>query len=174
MGHSANYVAIENGKATAYYDPWAGLMCVCAIDDGPSGCTGLMAVSEVVDELMDWAFAEAGFLVDFDEKRCIVFGTFEFDDDEDSLDWQDLATCRAFAEHFDKGPVALFDYVAPVWKGWTLEWDDRGVDAFADHFTRRGIATIRTQPPSAPENVDLRVEVRVDDEGDTVVVSSST
>ena len=119
MGARANYVRIENGQAKAYYDSWGGTYCVYAVDLGPPKCQEVIGFSEETDELMDWAFAEGGFLLDYDEKRCIFFGLLEYEDNEDE-DPVDLAAIKAFDAELRKGPAALFEFVAVSWPGGRL------------------------------------------------------
>jgi glycine/D-amino acid oxidase-like deaminating enzyme len=186
MGHRANFVVIREGQAQAYSDHWAALGCIHCVSDGPDDAAAMAAEFEATDELLDWAFMEGGYLVDFDEKLLIVFGLTEedlgdefseweedeeneqeeaddapwvsglTDDAEGSLDgdadeeWDKDAE-RAAAEAFLRG-------IAPKWKGWTLRWDQRGADAFAEHLVRKQMTRIRTQPLSA--EVCLTVELK--------------
>jgi hypothetical protein len=167
MGHRANFVVIEDGKAEAFYDQWAGLGCAFAISEGPARAVDSARESEPTTELLDWAFAEGGYLIDFDEQVVIVFGELEdfsdefgdFDEDgadddsdddepEDDADEDDDAAEDAYAQKYQQ----YFDEIAPNWAGWRLRWDDRGVDAFAEHLQRRGIADIECQEFSHPED----------------------
>ena len=92
MGHRANFVVIRGGDARAYFDSWAALGCIHSVADGPEDAAASAAQFEATDELLDWAFMEGGYLVDFDEKTLIVFGLTdedladefsEFEDDEE-------------------------------------------------------------------------------------------
>lgn len=173
MGHRANFVIIRDAAAEAFFDQWAGLGCAFAVADGVESAEAAARQSDPTDELLDWAFAEGGYLIDHDEHALIVFGElddlsvefeefsaeFEGEDesvaydesDEDSADEDD-------AEDEDEGESSavrfrkLFDEIAPHWHGWLLRWDERGVDAFAEHLQRRGIEDIRTQEPSHPDD----------------------
>lgn len=162
MGHRANFVVIENGAAQAYYDNWAGLGAAFAIAEGPGPAIEGLKEFEPTNELLDWAFAEGGFLVDLDERLVIVFGELddmsdEFADvdedggddpeeggdfDEDGEDQSDET--EPCAEKY----ASYFAEISPNWHGWRLRYDDRGVDAFAEHLQLRGIASIELQEPS--------------------------
>ena len=181
MGHRANFVVIRNGKAQAYYDSWAALGCVHCVADGPDDAAASAAEFDPTDELLDWAFMEGGYLVDFDEKVLIVFGLTEDDlgdefseldeeegaddeveviedpagesddeSDDDGDEWDKEAE-RASAAGFLQG-------IAPKWKGWTLRWDQRGADAFAEHLARRGLSGIKTQPATAEDCLTVELK----------------
>lgn len=164
MGHRANFVLIRQGDARAFLDPWAALGSTWAFAAGPGEAVAAAELGAPTAELLDWAFAEAGYLLDFDERLAIVFGYPEIGDFDpaeldglegpegmlepggiDPAERQELAQVEAALE---QGPLEFLRAIAPRWQGWLLRWDDRGVDAFADHLARRGITTIATQPPS--------------------------
>src|SRR5690606_4017537 len=69
------------------------------------------------------------------------------DESVDEDDAEDDDEAAASAVRYRK----MFDEIAPHWHGWLLRWDERGVDAFAEHLQRRGIEDIRTQDPSHPD-----------------------
>ncbi len=164
MGHRANFVIIERNRAQAHFDQWAALGCAHAIADGPAVAAAAAREFEKTDELLDWAWVEGGYLIDFDEKVVIVFGEVS-DPEEDFGDLDDLEGVE------DEEPVegggteeaasheAFLAEAAPNWKGWTMRWDERGVDAFAEHLKRRKIETIRTAEPSHPADAE-RFELR--------------
>lgn len=79
MGHRANFVIISNGEAKAFHDQFAALGCTFEFAEGPSHATRSAEAHGPTDELLDWAFAEAGYLIDHDKKVAIVFGYPEFD-----------------------------------------------------------------------------------------------
>jgi hypothetical protein len=87
VGHRANFVVLRDGSAVAFHDPWAALGSTWAFAAGPDEALSATAASEPTTELLDWAFAEAGYLLDFDRHEAIVFGypemvDFEFDSEE--------------------------------------------------------------------------------------------
>lgn len=157
MGHRANFVVIRNGQAEAYMDQWAALGCVYALDGGPDAACKELAEFKRVDGLLDWAFAEAGYLIDFDEKKAIAFGCAEdlseFSEDEDDND----APPRA-GEPFTEGGLPLLQHIGRNWKGWTLVWDDHGVDAFAAHLRKRSITDVAVEPDSYPPETEGPIE----------------
>ena len=161
MGHRANFVIIENGRATAYRDRWAALGCTFTLMDGPGEARSAARSSEPTTELMDWAFAEAGYLLDFDENRAIAFGHPDLPLDDDFLEADTAAAMNAAMDALNQGPAEFFKHVAAKWRGWTLVWDDRGVDAFAEHLARRSITVIQTQPASHPAKTADPVEFTV-------------
>jgi hypothetical protein len=164
MGSRANFVVIRNGKAAAYYDQWAAMGCVYAFADGPDGAVAVLEPMEPCTELMDWAFAEGGYLLDFDEKRAIVFGLPGDDLDLEELEGVDpdeLAQGSAVHEALLESPSAFLASVAPRWAGWLLRWDDAGVDAFSAHLERRGIDNISTQPKAHPDGTKAFFENQV-------------
>ena len=169
MGHRANFVLIRNGQATAYYDQWAALGSTYLFAAGPEQATAAAEEMESTRELLDWAFAEAGYLLDFDEMQALVFGYpegEEFEDEEFEVDDEgeegaeddevgesdatDLESSVDLDSALRRSPLAFLEFIAPRWQGWHLHWDDRGVDAFAAHLERRGIGSIATQPASHP------------------------
>jgi hypothetical protein len=154
MGHRANFVLIRNAEAKAYYDQWAALGCTYAFAGGPADAISAAEQAEPTTELMDWSFAEAGFLLDFDEKIAIVFGQPEPIDPGEFADLgpEDLAPANEVDLALEQGPLAFLEAIAPRWAGWQLSWDDRGIDAFAGHLARRSITSVATQPKTHPEN----------------------
>lgn len=155
MGHRANFVLIRNGQAKAFYDQWAALGCTLSLDEGAKRLEkSVPKVYEAIDELMDWAFAEAGFLIDYDERICIAFGSPDVDLEEMPEDYRE--EIRATLDAFDGGWAEFVRHIKKGWRGYTMIWDGRGVDAFADHLRRRGITAIKTAKPSAPKSVKNR------------------
>jgi len=167
MGHRANFVVIRKGDARAFHDPWAALGSTWAFAGGPGEATAAAELGSPTTELLDWAFAEAGYLLDFDERLAIVFGYPEMGDfdpadleglegiegpegmmDPGQIDPSERQQMAQVEAALEQGPLEFLRAIAPRWEGWLLRWDDRGVDAFADHLARRGITTIATQPPS--------------------------
>ena len=150
MGHRANFVTIQTNCAKAYYDQWAALGCIHAFATGPTEAFNALSEMETTSELMDWAFAEGGYLLDFDQKVAIVFGSpfdaDEFGDFEDKFSIPTDPVCEAF----EQGIPAFLAYVSAAWTGWKIVWDDCGVDAFAAHLKARNITSIAVQPESYP------------------------
>jgi hypothetical protein len=163
MGHRANYVIVERGEDRAYYDQWGALGSTLVLADGPDVARQTAETCEATDELLDWAFAEAGYLLDYDERRCIVFSMPEPPDPElrEALDEDELQKLERLSAALEQGEESFLKRVAPAWTGWILVWDDRSVDAFAEHLAARSITAIKTQPPSHPtDSARKRVEVQ--------------
>lgn len=176
MGHRANFVVIEQGVAKAWVDNWAGIAAPYELADGPAMALKSLAEYQSTSELLDWAFAEGGYLLDFEQRLAIVFGDLpdpddEFgdegddetgDDDEASevIDLEDdvVDADDDETDDFDHHAYSVARYqdyfaeIAPHWAGWTLRYDERGVDAFALHLASRGMTTIQCQPLSHPES----------------------
>jgi hypothetical protein len=162
MGHRANFIVVQNGQAKAYQDSWAALGCTYQFAEGPAAAMRAADGFAEVSELMDWAFAEGGYLLDFDEKAAIVFGYPEigaeladFGDLEDLEGLEDIAAqaqgeALAIDQALQESPLEFLKVIAPRWSGWLLQWDDRGVDAFASHLKRRGIDSVSLPPPAHP------------------------
>jgi hypothetical protein len=150
MGHRANFVVIRDGNAKAYYDQWAAMGCIYSFAAGPDGACGALSQYEQTSELMDWAFAEGGYLIDFDEKKAIVFGCPVDLDEFADLDGNADEQFRESNSTFEQGGLAYLQNIGPSWVGWKLVWDDQGVDAFAAHLRKRNIAGIVVRPDSHP------------------------
>jgi hypothetical protein len=157
MGHRANFVLIREGNARAFHDQWAALGSTWAFAGGPAAAVSAAEQSSPTSELLDWAFTEAGYLLDFDEKQAIVFGYPELPDFDlgelegiegfEGFDSTELEKLTGLDAALQRGPLDFLRAIAPRWEGWLLCWDDRGVDAFAAHLARRGISSIAAQPP---------------------------
>jgi hypothetical protein len=158
MGVRANFVIIRNGHAKAYYDQWAAMECLCYFAAGPDEACEVVSQFEPANGLMEWVSAEGGYLIDFDEKKAIVFGCqVEFDEFAGS----DASTDDQFRESnspFEQGELAFLQHVGPRWPGWKLVWDEHGVDAFAAHLRSRNIDDIAIQPDSHPPETPKPIE----------------
>lgn len=157
MGHRANFVIIRDGRASAYYDQWGALGCAFLLADGPEQAATAAEHMEPTAELLDWGFAEGGFLLDFDQKKLIAFGYPEPLDLEDIGDLEDVEGLgdTHLTTAFDGGADGYLRQIAPRWLGWLLVWDDRGVDSFAEHLSSRSIGDVKTQPPSHPPDREI-------------------
>lgn len=157
MSHRANYVVIREGAAKAYYEQWGALGCIYQFAGGPADALAATQAAAETNELLDWAFAEGGYLIDFDQRKAIVFGMpgdpidpAEFDELE-GFDPAEFEESARLEKAFEAGPEEFLRSIAAKWAGWHLTWNDRGVDAFAAHLAARGITNIAVQPPSARE-----------------------
>src|SRR5262245_5755619 len=122
MGHRANFVVINNGSARAYYDHWAALGCVHIFATGPNEACKFAENFELTNELMDWAFAEGGYLLDFDQHKAIVFGyLFNKEDFQDSNS-DDDENIEASNVGMEPGVLDFLRQIAERWAGWKLQW----------------------------------------------------
>ncbi len=155
MGHRANFILIQGGGAEAYWDQWAAMGCLDAFAAGPDVAIKLLKDLESTDELLDWAFAEGGYLIDLDDKAAIVFGI-----SSDEFDLGDVGEDRVAEEFCEFDPRRYLEEVAPAWKGWKLVFDDRGVDAFAIYLQSKKIDTIQCPPASHPPDTQPPCELQ--------------
>ncbi len=147
---------IRDGRASAYYSQWAALGCIATFADGPDVATREASQHEPTDGLMDWAYAEGGYLIDFDTKEAIVFGlTIDPEEFADGVDDEEMVAANAA---FAEGGLVYLQHIAPRWAGWKLAWDDHGVDAFAAHLKKRAIADVGVEPDSHPPNTSPAIE----------------
>ncbi len=165
MGHRANFVVIREGVAKAYEDQWAALGLTYQFAGGPDAASVLAEQSTPTTELMDWAFAEAGYLIDYDRCTTIVFGypaplddDFGFDEaelEEFGIDAEavegSLEEVKILDAALEQGPLYFLKAIANEWQGWELRWDERGVDAFDEYLKELDISEIQTAPLSAHE-----------------------
>jgi hypothetical protein len=105
MGHRANFVIIREGAATAFFDPWGALGCTYLLLEGPAKATAAAQAMEPTEELLDWAFAEAGYLLDHDLQRLITFGYPEGPGEMDPEEMEELGLQPS--EHEAQGLAAL-------------------------------------------------------------------
>lgn len=127
MGHRANFVLIRNGQARAYYDQWAAMGCVHQFAAGPGAAARAVEVLSDTTELLEWAFAEGGYLIDFDRKEALVFGPspveFGLDDlgeFEDLVSPEELAEAAYLDQALASSPDSFLQLVQPQWHGWLL------------------------------------------------------
>ena len=155
MGHRANFIVIQNGSAKAYWDSWAALGSLYSFAAGPGEGIKILTDFEPTTELLDWAFAEGGYLIDFDASTSIIFG-FPIDETEFELYELDNPTDEPIEEFAPK----YLQKIAPKWKGWKLIFDDRGVDAFASYLHSKNIEEIQCQPTSHPAKISPPYELQ--------------
>lgn len=160
MGHRANFVIIRNNTTKLYGESWAAVDSIYYFAAGPTSALE-NAVSKWENEAFyDWAFAEGGYLLDFDKQLAIGFGASIPDEEIRIADRKihpDIALVNAALmkseEHF-------LGYISKFWPSWTLVWDDRGVDAFSEYLVKNGIDTLAPLKPSHPRNI--KPPVRLD------------
>jgi hypothetical protein len=149
MGHRANFITIRDGVGVAFYDQWAALGCLFAFAAGPEEAVAALQGMEQTEELLDWAFAEGGYLLDFDNNTAIAFGYLDIDGPEE-MEGDSSKEVAEVVTALERGGPDFLQHIAPRWKGWLLKWDDRGVDAFSAYLRQRNITGITCQPDSHP------------------------
>ena len=157
MGHRANFVVIRDNHAVAYYDQWAALGCIYTFAAGPAEAVDALTEMDQTTELMDWAYAEGGYLLDFDNQVAIGFGSPFYDDEIDEGEPDEnnggsSVTPDPINVAYEQGPLEFLKCIAPAWEGWKLVWDDHGVDAFAAHLRDCNITDISVARDSHPAN----------------------
>lgn len=132
MGHRANYVIILDGKADAFYHRWGALSCTTAFAPGPDYAFNDVFGAEPCSMLQCSAFAEGGYLLDFDEKLGLIFSWMIDEEIDPSFD-------PANAKSVPISPAAYLAVIARNWEGWEIRWPEDGIDSFEAHLERRGI-----------------------------------
>ncbi|MDA0242860.1 MAG: hypothetical protein OT477_05550 [Chloroflexi bacterium] len=145
MAQRADFVIIQEGRATAFYENWGGLGCLYAFAAGPKATVEFTSNMEKINEL-DGVFAEGGYLIDFDQNIAIVFG-YPFDDD----DLDENAKQINFA--LREGELEYLKHIANVWSTWKLIWDYNGIESFINHLKSRGITDIGILPRSISSDI---------------------
>ncbi len=140
MAQRADFVIVKKGKATAYFDKWGDLGCLSAFADGPESALEFTSHMKKISKL-DAVFAEGGYLLDFDQKIAIVFGSPVLDDDFDEQ-------AKQINDALGESELAYLNYVANVWTGWKLTWDYAGVESFVKYLKEQEITAIGLLPCS--------------------------
>jgi len=137
------YVIIRESIASGYFDGWGALGCVYDVAKGDAGTARVKGFLEKEEALCSVS-AEGGWLVDYDKKHLIVFG-YTFPNSEMSdLEGNVESHVAAANEALDNGGVKAFvKHVSEQWPGWTIVWDDNGLEAFADHLESNKIEGVR-------------------------------
>jgi hypothetical protein len=107
--------------------------------------------------------AEAGFLLDFDERVAIGFGDYidreSLESEEES---EELAVC---ADALRRNPAHYLRRIAHAWPNWKLVWDERELSSFASHLRKRAINGVDLQLVEAPTDNYAVITVLVDESG---------
>jgi hypothetical protein len=111
MGERAQKVVIRDGRVTLYRDRWGGQSSIDVLRDGPTGLQNDLAESSPNAEWWDPAFAEGGYLVDFDRK-CILLYSWD----------------AALAE-------SCLSVISSAWPGWSVTVAPEGVPDFQAHVS---------------------------------------
>jgi hypothetical protein len=153
MGHRANFVVIQNSSAKAYEDNWAALGALLLFAEGPDKAIKILVDFRPTTELLDWAFVEGGYLIDFDTNTAIIFGFPGGEDELEFYGFDDSTDGQEFAPKY-------LQRISSKWKSWKLIFDDRGVDAFAIYLNSNNIEDIQCQPASHPAQIPPPCELQ--------------
>lgn len=147
MGSRANYVIIRKGKVTAHYEHWGADGVLDAALDGPRKCEQMATSGEEVDELMDWAYCEGGYLLDFDRKQALFFGYGEVP----SQVVESLGNPDGKDDEDDEDAPPELPAARKRWSGWQIRFASHGVDDFSSYLEQvRLTGQIKTQPRRPP------------------------
>lgn len=148
MTHPANYVIVSGGEPRAYHDTLGALSCALDLLDGLGPCMGLVQDLVPVASVADAPSAEGGWLLDIDRQHAILFGTPRAPD-ASALGEKLAAEIEAAVVALGTDPARYLRQLAPAWPGWTLVWDVRGIDAFAEYLEDHGLGTTHAVSDSA-------------------------
>ena len=162
MGHRANFVVIRDGAAKLFGDSWAALGCIYLLADGPEAAASAWSdPAFTTDGLYEWCFAEGGYLIDFDRKTMIAFGYTLPEDEMVNGDGELDPMIPKLNRAFEEGKTEFLNAIADQWGGWTLIYDDRGVDRFSSYLDENGIPGIPLIEPSHPDDVEPPVQLEL-------------
>ena len=130
MSDPAAFIVIRERKARVFFNKWSAGGCLSNLVDGPEHEAKIVSTDE--DEIDNYPFAVAGYLLDFDSQNLIFFGPLcgtleelgldEFDDDE------------------SPEAVSVFmDAIAPKWEGWSISVNDEDDREIQRHLRSQGI-----------------------------------
>lgn len=160
MGHRANFVFIRNGEAKLFGDSWAALGCIYMLAEGPDAAAEVWSDPAFeTDGFYEWAFAEGGYLIDFDRKTMIVFGETMPEDELTHGDGEIDPMVPKMNQAFEQGKAEFLELLSDKWPGWTLIYDDRGVDRFCTYLKENEIPGIPLIEPSHPDDLKPPVQL---------------
>lgn len=160
MGHRANFVVVRDGTAKLYGDSWAGMGCIYSLANGPETAATIWSDPAFEqEEFFEWAFAEGGYLIDFDRTTMIAFGYTLPDEEMVDGDGELDPSIPKLNRAFEQGKEEFLQALSKKWSGWTLIYDDRGVDRFCSYLQEHEITDIPLVEPSHPEDVEPPVQI---------------
>ncbi len=108
MGHRANYVLIENGKAYIYFSRWGALDIPAMLLAGPESAISYVRALTTDDHLQNEDWAEGGVILDVDRRLLRFFGGGDVE----------------FSPYLRR---PLFRALRTVWPNWDVEWSLFGI-----------------------------------------------
>ncbi len=132
MSAAAVFFIVRNGDAKIYFHKWAAEFCLIDLESGPDWAHE-QATDSDNEEIDDFPFSEAGYLLDFDTKTMIFYGSLgsvlkqlELGEFEDPESQEAIST--------------FVNAIAPKWTGWAISTDDIDNTQIDAHLESRGIA----------------------------------
>lgn len=130
MSDPAAFILIREQRARVFFNKWSANGCLSNLVDGPTQAAEVASSDE--DEVEDYPFAVAGYLLDFDTQHLIFFGPlYETLEELELIDFDDDESPEAIS--------AFVDAIAPKWEGWTLSVNDENDRELQRHLRSRGI-----------------------------------
>jgi len=117
MGQRANFIVIENGERTIYYDHWAANRLDDELFWGPDEALHFFRQRDPVgnDGWLDEVWCEGAAIVDLDRKKLLFFGG------------EDV--------HYDaRLRSAYLDLLRRQWPGWDVRWAPEGLMTIVDEL----------------------------------------
>lgn len=132
MSAAAVFIVVRNGDAKIYFNKWAAELCLLDLEVGPD-----VALEQAIDsdneEIDDFPFSEAGYLLDFDTKSLIFYGSLG-----SVLEQLELGQ---FEDPESPEAISTFvNAITPKWTGWAIRTDDIDNTQIGAHLESRGIA----------------------------------
>ena len=113
MGERAQKVVIRENRVELSWTQWGGQSCAVALLGGTAGSQSDLEDSDPTDAWMDPAFAEGGYLVDFDRKAMLLY----------SWDGELLRS--------------VIERLPAIWPNWSIEMVQDGIPDFRNHIDCR-------------------------------------
>jgi hypothetical protein len=107
MGHRANFVVVQGGRASLYYSRWAAITLSQSILFGPESTLRYIETLQPTDALLDEVWCEGAAVMDRDAKRLLFFV-------------RDPRYHPGLRRYF----LPLLKY---NWPGWDVRWADQGI-----------------------------------------------
>lgn len=114
MSELGQRVIIRDSTATTYYSQWGGMSCVAMLVTGEAGMAKDLAGCQV----REWLFCEGGYLVDFDERKILLYS------------WDSSLLHE------------ILPKVQEAWPGWSVACIEAGIADFQQYVCSRQLLVI--------------------------------